>query len=428
MTAPAASADTPSARSFSGAGLQSVGQIAIVVILLVATFLWMGPQQFVNALTIGAIYALIALGYTMVYGIIELINFAHGDVFMVGAFVGLVFLTTLGFNGADQRPAPADRGPGRRLRGHRCRPRHRRRRHRAVRLPAAAQRAAPGAADHRDRRLVHPAERRPASALSGSPVQRDSRRSSRPTWSSTIGGAIDPRLSLFIIVVAVVLMVALQLFVGRTRLGRAMRSDGPRPRRRRADGREHQPHDRDHVPHRRRRSRAPPAWSSGLYFGSHFNLGFHAGLKAFTAAVLGGIGNTVGRRARRVHHRLHRGGRRRRRASPLGPRRSCSASSSSCSCSAPPACSASSWENGHERRRGRSPRTARHRPPGPRARLRELARPPPLDRRSSSAWPSSAALLPLIVLFPPFTLAPVARRVDRRLHERGRLRPAGDRA
>ena len=44
-------------------------------------------QQTVNALSIGAIYALIALGYTMVYGIIELINFAHGDIFMVGAFI-----------------------------------------------------------------------------------------------------------------------------------------------------------------------------------------------------------------------------------------------------------------------------------------------------------------------------------------------------
>ena len=87
MTAPAASAEAPSARSFSGAGLQSLGQIAIVVLLLAGAFIWMGPQQFVNALTIGAIYALIAIGYTMVYGIIELINFAHGDVFMVGTFV-----------------------------------------------------------------------------------------------------------------------------------------------------------------------------------------------------------------------------------------------------------------------------------------------------------------------------------------------------
>ncbi|RYX86769.1 branched-chain amino acid ABC transporter permease [bacterium] len=46
-------------------------------------------QQIANALTQGAIYALIALGYTMVYGVLRLINFAHGDVYMVGAFIGL---------------------------------------------------------------------------------------------------------------------------------------------------------------------------------------------------------------------------------------------------------------------------------------------------------------------------------------------------
>ncbi len=45
-------------------------------------------QQLINGLSLGAIYALIALGYTMVYGILRLINFAHGDVYMVGAFVG----------------------------------------------------------------------------------------------------------------------------------------------------------------------------------------------------------------------------------------------------------------------------------------------------------------------------------------------------
>ena len=45
-------------------------------------------QQLVNGISLGSIYALIALGYTMVYGIIKLINFAHGDVFMVGAFIG----------------------------------------------------------------------------------------------------------------------------------------------------------------------------------------------------------------------------------------------------------------------------------------------------------------------------------------------------
>ena len=44
-------------------------------------------QQLVNGLSLGSIYALIALGYTMVYGIIKLINFAHGDIYMLGAFV-----------------------------------------------------------------------------------------------------------------------------------------------------------------------------------------------------------------------------------------------------------------------------------------------------------------------------------------------------
>lgn len=55
-------------------------------------------QQLVNGLSLGAIYALIALGYTMVYGIIKLINFAHGDIMMVGAFVGYFSLTLLGTN------------------------------------------------------------------------------------------------------------------------------------------------------------------------------------------------------------------------------------------------------------------------------------------------------------------------------------------
>src|SRR5262245_16712350 len=54
-------------------------------------------QQLINGLTIGAIYALIALGYTMVYGILRLINFAHGDIYMVGAFVGYYLAYALGF-------------------------------------------------------------------------------------------------------------------------------------------------------------------------------------------------------------------------------------------------------------------------------------------------------------------------------------------
>src|SRR5947207_9527400 len=53
-------------------------------------------QQTINGLTRGAVFALIALGYTMVYGIIELIHFAHGDVFMLGLFISLAWFTLLG--------------------------------------------------------------------------------------------------------------------------------------------------------------------------------------------------------------------------------------------------------------------------------------------------------------------------------------------
>ena len=52
-------------------------------------------QQLINGVTLGMIYGLIAVGYTMVYGIIGMINFAHGDVFMIGAFIGIIVLTAL---------------------------------------------------------------------------------------------------------------------------------------------------------------------------------------------------------------------------------------------------------------------------------------------------------------------------------------------
>src|SRR5690606_2960051 len=56
-------------------------------------------QQAFNGLSLGAIYALIAIGYTMVYGIIGMINFAHGEIYMIGAYVGLVTLTAMGTTG-----------------------------------------------------------------------------------------------------------------------------------------------------------------------------------------------------------------------------------------------------------------------------------------------------------------------------------------
>ncbi len=56
-------------------------------------------QQFINGVTVGGIYALIALGYTMVYGVLKMINFAHGDLCILGAFIGLTTLTSGVFAG-----------------------------------------------------------------------------------------------------------------------------------------------------------------------------------------------------------------------------------------------------------------------------------------------------------------------------------------
>ena len=52
-------------------------------------------QQLINGLTLGSIYGLIAIGYTMVFGIIGMVNFAHGDVFMLSAFISLIFFLIL---------------------------------------------------------------------------------------------------------------------------------------------------------------------------------------------------------------------------------------------------------------------------------------------------------------------------------------------
>ena len=65
-------------------------------------------QQLINGISLGAIYSLIALGYTMVYGVLKLINFAHGDVYMVGAFMGYYLANGLGARGAQALGMSAD--------------------------------------------------------------------------------------------------------------------------------------------------------------------------------------------------------------------------------------------------------------------------------------------------------------------------------
>lgn len=61
-------------------------------------------QQTINGLTLGAIYGLVALGYTMVYGIVGMINFAHGEIYMIGAFISLIAFTALGLAGVSWAP------------------------------------------------------------------------------------------------------------------------------------------------------------------------------------------------------------------------------------------------------------------------------------------------------------------------------------
>ena len=75
-------------------------------------------QFVVEGLTTGSFYALVALGYTMVYGIIRLINFAHGDLYMVGAFIGWTGADGACVRASAARPGAADRA-GRRDDGHR---------------------------------------------------------------------------------------------------------------------------------------------------------------------------------------------------------------------------------------------------------------------------------------------------------------------
>jgi branched-chain amino acid transport system permease protein len=296
MTAPAASADAPSARSFSGPATRPIVQLAIVVVLLIGALVWMGPAQFVNALTLGAIYALIAIGYTMVYGIIELINFAHGDVFMVGTFLSLIFLTQLGFTRTITDPLvlglvlAADFAFTMIILGligvliERV----------AYRPLRNAPRLAPLITAIGVSFILQNAVQGVPPYFGFGPFQTNSPQVFPTTWTVTIGGATLPVLSLFIIGVAVACMVALQLFVGRTRIGRSMRSTAL---------------DREAAAlmgvninrtiaitfliGSALAGAAGVTW--GLQYGvTYAQVGFTAGLKAFTAAVLGGIGNTVG--------------------------------------------------------------------------------------------------------------------------------------
>jgi branched-chain amino acid transport system permease protein len=250
----------------------------------------LAQEQFVNALTIGAIYALIAIGYTMVYGIIELINFAHGEIFMVGSFVCWWLLTTLGFTGAITDPLVLIP---------------------VLLLTFLVSMGVMGVVGVVIERLAYrPLRNAPRLAplitaigvsfilqnlifvgISNSIVTVPQ---IIPNPVITIGPISIRQINLFVIVLALVLMAALQLFIQRTTMGRAMRSTAI---------------DRDAAQIMGVNINSTIALTffigsalagaagvvQGLYFGvTVFNIGFQAGLRAFTAAVLGGIGNITG--------------------------------------------------------------------------------------------------------------------------------------
>jgi Branched-chain amino acid ABC-type transport system, permease components len=249
-------------------------------------------QQFFNALSLGAIYALIALGYTMVYGIIELINFAHGDVFMVGAFVSMWLLTVpLSQRGAIHDPVL--------LAG-------------LLIIVFAITMSFMGVVGMGIERFAYrPLRNAPrlAPLLTAIGVsfilQNIIQTIFGPSPKTTpklfptdvrfdIFGASISALSVFIFIITLGLILTLQVFIGRTRLGRAMRSTAQDRQAAQLMG----------VNINRTIALTFFIGSAlagaggvvyGLYFGQiGFTLGFSAGLKAFTAAVLGGIGNTTG--------------------------------------------------------------------------------------------------------------------------------------
>jgi branched-chain amino acid transport system permease protein len=269
-----------------------VGPYLFIAVLTVLMYFVLGPRQFVNALTIGAIYALVALGYTMVYGIIELINFAHGDVFMVGAFVSLFVLTNvLGQTGSATSIGQVVY---------------------VLAITFALTMTIVGVLGVLIERFAYrPLRNAPRLAplitaigisfilqnlvqiiYGPSPV--NTPQVIPPSARVEIAGVSIGWVNIFIIATAVVLMIGLQLFVSRTKMGRAMRSTAS---------------DREAaalmgVDINRTIAVTFLIGSAlagaagvvqGLYFGNiQFTLGFQSGLKAFTAAVLGGIGNLAG--------------------------------------------------------------------------------------------------------------------------------------
>ena len=242
-------------------------------------------QQIINGLTLGSIYALVALGYTMVYGILGLINFAHGEVVMIGALTALAVIKPLAGAGL---PGPLAVLGGAAVSVLVC-----------LTLGFCIERVA-------YRPLRHAPRLAPLiTAIGVSMVLQQlamiiwgrnyhSFPALLPATPRELGGAQITDLQIMIVVVAILMMAGLALLVNRTRLGRAMRATAENPEIAGLMG-----VDANHIIALTFVIGSALAAVAGVmvsanYGIAHYNMGFILGLKAFTAAVLGGIGNLAG--------------------------------------------------------------------------------------------------------------------------------------
>jgi branched-chain amino acid transport system permease protein len=246
-------------------------------------------QQLLNGLSLGSIYALIALGYTMVYGVLKLINFAHSDVFMVGAFVGLYVAGAFGASGAGADPLSIPAAL-------------------AVLVSAMAVCALLGMAI--ERFAYRPVRSAPkltplitaigvslllenlGQLLFGAEPERFPQILAEVPYH--FGGVVVTNIKVAIFVTGVVLMVALHWFVTRTWTGKAMRALSLNLDAARLMGIQ-----TDRVIAITFAVGSGLAAAAGILFGldqTTINplMGILVGLKAFVAAVLGGIGNIPG--------------------------------------------------------------------------------------------------------------------------------------
>jgi len=244
-------------------------------------------QQILNGLVLGSMYALIALGYTMVYGVLNLINFAHGDVMMVGAMVGLSVIMLLQ-SVAPGLPGYADLAIGIAVAVPACmlvnviieRIAYRRLRN-APRLAPLITAIGVSLLLQTFAMMIWGRSPLPfPQLLSGEPIQ--------------IGGAVISQTQVLLLVLAALAMVGLVFLVERTKMGRAMRAVAENPRVAGLMG-----VNSDRVIVATFAIGAGLAAVAGVMWGANyasitFTLGILPGMKAFCAAVLGGIGNIYG--------------------------------------------------------------------------------------------------------------------------------------